>query len=86
MHPKQNRPKEYVKTSQQQPRGGENPISKRLAGTGLDLDDLAASAGITPKVLKGYFEGQKPSTSHLYVLDLAFELPQGTLKNEYEKI
>jgi hypothetical protein len=86
MHPKKNHQSEYIKTVQSLPKGNENPIATHLNSTGLDLDDLAASAGLDIRKVKAYFHGHDlPPEGHLYLFDLAFGLPQGTLKDEYGK-
>ena len=84
MHPKKNHPSEYVKTVSVMPEVGANPIAAHLNSTGLDVDDLAASVGLDLRTVKGYFHGRnEPTEGHLYLFDLAFGLPQGTLKGEY---
>lgn len=83
MHPKRNIPSEYVKTSVFTPKEN-NPLAQRLNATGLDLDDLASSSGVNIRRLKNIINGDEtPTVSQLYMLDLAFEIPQGTLKREF---
>jgi hypothetical protein len=84
MHPKKNHSSEYVKTSTLLPKDRDNPIATHLNASGLDLDDLAASVGLDSRKVSGYFHGRDlPTEGHLYLFDLAFGLPQGTLKEEY---
>jgi hypothetical protein len=84
LHPKNNRPSEYIKRGGAVPTTGDNPISVRLSKTGLDLEDLSVTSGIAYFQLKKIFNGEEfPTENELCLLDLAFQIPQGTLSEEY---
>lgn len=85
MHPRNNRhPSSYVKTQDEVCPNSSSPISFHLTRTGLDIDDLAASAGLSKlRLLKILRYNEKPNSHECSMLDLAFHFPQGTMSEAY---
>jgi len=86
MHPRDNKhPSAYVKTRDERLFEKISPISRHLEKTGLDVDDLAAAAGFSKIRLIHLLENAEvPASSECYLLDVAFQFPQGTFFLEYE--
>ena len=63
-----------------------NPIVVHLNSTGIGVDDLAASTCTDRLQMKRYvYESIIPPEKLLRQIDFVFQLPVGTLGNEYQQ-
>jgi hypothetical protein len=84
MHPKTNRQSEYVKTNAPIAKFKNNPVSTILSQTGYNIEDLAAVAGLEYYKTKSIVNGVTlPTKDEMNLLDLAFQIPLGTLFLKY---